>query len=80
VGGGSDEADGLWDPEMNRVVFLVRDDKGDVQAWADRLESLNDDRIVFQPYTPAPDQPADGIVEPQSRTPDDRGRQSADSP
>ncbi|MEJ1110884.1 MULTISPECIES: hypothetical protein [unclassified Kribbella] len=64
---GLTEADGLYDPEKNRVVFLVRNDRGDTQAWADRITALNDDRIVFQPYTPAPDQPADGIVKTQSR-------------
>ncbi|MET9272954.1 hypothetical protein [Kribbella sp. NPDC003557] len=64
---GLTEADGLWDPEMNRVVFLVRNDSGDTQAWADRIKALNDDRVVFEPYTPALDQPADGIVKPQSR-------------
>ncbi|MFF0268245.1 hypothetical protein [Kribbella sp. NPDC004536] len=49
------EADGLWDPDRNRVVFLVRNDRGDTQAWADRIKALNDDRVVFEPYTPAPD-------------------------
>jgi hypothetical protein len=70
---GLTEAAGLWDPDMNRVVFLVRNDKGDTQAWADRIKALNDDRIVFQPYTPAPDQPADGIVKTQSRLHDTAG-------
>jgi hypothetical protein len=37
---GLTEADGLWDPEMNRVVFLVRNDRGDTQAWADRIKGL----------------------------------------
>lgn len=63
---GLTEADGLWDPDMNRVVFLVRNDRGDTQAWADRIKALNDDRIVLEPYTPAPDQTG-GIVQPQSR-------------
>lgn len=47
------------------MVFLVRNDRGDTQAWADRIKALNDDRVVFEPYTPAPDQPANGIVKPQ---------------
>lgn len=64
---GLTEADSLWDPERNCVVFLVRNDKGDTQAWADRIKALNDDRVVFEPYTPASDQLTDGIVKPQSR-------------
>lgn len=73
---GLTEAAGLWDPDMNRVVFLVRNDKGDTAAWADRIKALNDDRVVFQPYTPAPDQPADGVVKTQSRLHDVPGNWS----
>jgi len=73
---GLTEAAGLWDPEKNRVVFLVRNDRGDTAAWADRIKALNDGRVVFQPYTPAPDQPADGVVKTQSRLHDVEGNWS----
>jgi len=47
VGGG-------WDPVKNRVEVLIPDDKGQAQAWVERVQALNDDRIVTRIVTPAP--------------------------
>lgn len=40
----------------------MRNDTGETAAWAERIRALNDDRVIFQPYTPAIDQPAVGVV------------------
>lgn len=47
-------AGGGWDPATNRVEVLVRNDTGQVSAWAKRIQALNDDRVVMRAFTPAP--------------------------
>ncbi|MGW6276600.1 hypothetical protein [Kribbella sp. NPDC055071] len=45
VGGG-------WDPQKNRVVLVVPENK--LQAWTDQVRALKDDRISIETYQEAP--------------------------
>ncbi|MET9314037.1 hypothetical protein ABZX12_19660 [Kribbella sp. NPDC003505] len=43
---------GGWDPEKNRVVLVVPQEKS--AAWSERVGALNDDRITLETYLPTP--------------------------
>jgi hypothetical protein len=47
-------AGGGWNTETNRVEVLVPAEKGQTEAWADRIRALNDDRIVMKIATREP--------------------------
>jgi hypothetical protein len=51
---GISRASGGWDPHRNRVVLLVPDNTGDTEAWTERVNALQDDRVVLEFYPPDP--------------------------
>lgn len=49
---GISRASGGCDIQQNRVVLLVADNTGDTAAWTERVNALQDDRVLLQFYTP----------------------------
>jgi hypothetical protein len=51
---GLSHAGGGWDCDLNRVFVQIPSNTGQLEAWTQAIQALDDDRIVTQPYIHTP--------------------------